>query len=237
MGGVFGISESPEGSWITVEGLKLVFVGDVYRPSDDTWLALKLLDSLKPKAGLCVDLGCGSGILGLYGLIKGYCERTVFVDIDEDALATTLRNIPLNNAQARSIVVSSDNAVLHGAADLVLANPPYLPAAEGKVLDAATEGGVHGYEAVLHFINVAHEVLRPGGLLILVYSSLSNQLVVEEHLSRKGFTMVAFTSKNMFYETLYVAGVVKARDTGSASGDRGGSEPGSHSEDMRELRG
>jgi release factor glutamine methyltransferase len=192
----------------------------VYRPSDDSWLVVELLDSIKPKADLCMDLGCGSGVLGLHALLKEYCEKVIFIDIDEDALNTVRENTVLNNAAGKSIILSSDTgtSIRESSIDLVLANPPYLPAWSGSIEDIATEGGVHGYEAILYFIDVAWYVLKPGGLLVLVYSSLSNPLVVEEYLSKKGFSRVASITKNMFFETLYSVGVVKKHVEDSTGG-------------------
>lgn len=155
-----------------------------------------------------MDLGCGSGVLGLYALVKGYCRRVVFIDIQEDALQTTLNNIVLNGMLGRSIVVSSYPAFFKSTFDVVLANPPYLPGLNGRVEDETVEGGRYGFETLLYFIDAAFRALKRGGLLILVYSSLSNPEVIEKHLHGR-FDKVAQISKRLFYEVIYAVGVVK----------------------------
>jgi len=175
---------------------------------------MELMDLLEPEARECVDLGCGSGILGLYALRKGYCRRVFFIDVAEDALDTVRVNTMLNNASQYSVIVASDkgDALRESTADLVIANPPYLPSLAPDITDIATEGGRHGYEAVLGFIEASSRILKPGGILILVYSSLSSPRVVEEHLARKRFEIVKTLAKSLFFETLYVVGAVRRHD-------------------------
>ena len=55
-----------------------VFEG-VYAPSDDSFLLLDALKAEKPATAL--DLGCGSGIIGLQMLMNG--SSVLFADIQE----------------------------------------------------------------------------------------------------------------------------------------------------------
>ena len=87
----------------------LNYVGDVYIPSEDTWLLLDLIKERVPKGNLCLDLGAGSGVLGLYALLNELCGRVLFIDIENDAVETACLNIQLNDVSARSIVVQSNN--------------------------------------------------------------------------------------------------------------------------------
>jgi release factor glutamine methyltransferase len=76
----------------------LKYIGEVYRPSEDSWLLVSLLSERKPSGNICLDLGSGSGIIGLYALLNGFCDRVVFVDIDEDAVKSTLSQKPFSRA-------------------------------------------------------------------------------------------------------------------------------------------
>ncbi|MEM4717354.1 MAG: methyltransferase, partial [Desulfurococcaceae archaeon] len=129
----------------------LTFIGDVYRPSDDSWLILSLLDKTSPKGDLCLDLGAGSGILGLYALLNGNCKRIVFVDVHEDAVETIVANIRLNGVVHAITILSDDITLRESSVEIVLANPPYLPIQRTNHVDIATEGGVNGYETTLYF--------------------------------------------------------------------------------------
>jgi len=187
----------------------LKYLGDVYRPSDDSWMIINALFERKQRGDLCVDLGSGSGVLGLYALLNGFCQRVVFIDIAEDAVETTRLNIVENNAWM-SIVVQGDGSVIREfSIDIVFANPPYLPAFKGVVEDIATEGGIEGYEAILEFIDYAWLMLKNNGVLFLVYSSLSKPEVVVRHLEVKGFKIKYSHTKNFFFETLYLVECVK----------------------------
>jgi ribosomal protein L11 methyltransferase len=74
---------------------------------ESTRLCLDLLvgvfdgeDQSPPRA---LDLGCGSGILGLAALaLSSELESVHFVDIDEDAVATARENVELNGALDRA---------------------------------------------------------------------------------------------------------------------------------------
>lgn len=59
----------------------------------------ELLDKLKKNKGnkACLDLGCGSGILGIAAM-KLSNMQVDFVDVDKDALDNTLQNLTLNFA-------------------------------------------------------------------------------------------------------------------------------------------
>ena len=60
----------------------------VYCPSDDSYL---LAENVKGARGLCIDMGCGSGIQTLNLLFNG-AQKVICVDINEKALETTLLN-------------------------------------------------------------------------------------------------------------------------------------------------
>ncbi|EQC52294.1 50S ribosomal protein L11 methyltransferase [Bacteriovorax sp. DB6_IX] len=65
---------------------------------ETTFLCLKLFESIKENLsenGLCLDFGCGSGILGI-GAIKKKNMQVDFIDIDPAALDNCLVNLKLN---------------------------------------------------------------------------------------------------------------------------------------------
>ncbi|MEM0001383.1 MAG: methyltransferase [Desulfurococcaceae archaeon] len=189
----------------------LKYMGNVYRPSDDTWLLINTLEKRKPRGDLCIDLGAGSGVLGLFALLNELCIRVVFIDIMEDAVETISLNIQLNDVSSRSIIVLSDGVIVHEEyAEIVFANPPYLPVHDPMYLDPATGGGLEGYEAILYFIDYAKSSLKKNGLLYLVYSSLSKPSVVLKYLRKSGFKVKYTESKHFFFETIYVAECVKS---------------------------
>lgn len=94
---------------------------------ETTFLCLKLmeefLDEFKGSKSI-LDLGCGSGILGI-GAIKKLGSDVVFCDIDKNALDNSLQNLTLNfpekNLKGSSLVIRNrlDESIQH---DLIFAN-------------------------------------------------------------------------------------------------------------------
>jgi len=192
-------------------GLVLIFE-NVYEPSDDTWLLLELLSGEKGnRYDLCMDLGCGSGILGLYLLKNNICSRVVFIDKNPFATLNTMVNLIVNNVLHRGLIVRGDEAgefLQEEIFDLVVANPPYLPGEARDFLDEALISGVEGYETVNIFIQYAYKALKMNGKLYIVYSTLSKPEVVESLLN-KYFNIYILRTRSFFYETIIGVGACK----------------------------
>ncbi len=93
-----------------------------------------------PSKAHVVDLGAGSGTLGLLLCARNASCRVTGVEIDETAWAVAQENIALNGLQ-RMQVLHGDVRELRrllpaGSADCVISNPPYFPVNSGKVANA-----------------------------------------------------------------------------------------------------
>lgn len=195
------------------DDLVVVAIGDAYKPAEDTWLIYTYLTDLRARAHTCVDMGSGTGILGARVLKNGSAKRCVFLDVLGDALESTRRTLAANNLSSRGLVVSSDGDFLRErSVELVVSNPPYLPAHGRMVEDVATEGGPRGHETIEFFTRLASSALHPGGLYVLLYSSLSGEEEVRRILQEKGFTCSVKNYKKLFFETLYLAECVRNED-------------------------
>ena len=153
-----------------------------------------------------MDLGCGTGILGVYLLKNNVCRKAVFVDIVENALTNTIYNLRINNVFYKSIVVGGENPSIYfrnHVFDLIVANPPYLPGLPIDQYDYSLLGGLRGYETILSFIRDAYKLLKHDGIFYVVYSTLSNPEVVEKELT-KYFKISKRYTRKFFYETIYV---------------------------------
>lgn len=88
---------------------------------ESTRLCLELLEPLAPGARRVLDVGCGTGVLGVAGLLFG-AETLVAIDVDPHALEATRRAAQLNGVAERTTVQDRPLGAIPGAFDLVLAN-------------------------------------------------------------------------------------------------------------------
>ncbi len=149
--------------------------------------ALVELARIDVTAPVVLDLGCGSGAIGLAIatelVARGVRARVVGVDASEGAL-TVARANARKHGLAEVSFVRSDwfdglDASLRGRVHLVAANPPYVGAEELAGLDpvlaheprralvAADHGGVTGFADVAAIVAAAPAWLAPGGALVL----------------------------------------------------------------------
>ena len=123
-----------------------------------------------------VDLGCGSGILGVLLAKKSEHLTCDCIDILPEAVLLTQENAALNNVSAQISAKCGD--ILHirqmlpaGAYDLAVANPPYFPQDSGKraigeEIANAREESLCSLEDVCR---AASYLLRWGGRFALVH--------------------------------------------------------------------
>ncbi|MGW4163769.1 HemK2/MTQ2 family protein methyltransferase [Streptomyces sp. NPDC004788] len=148
----------------------------VYAPQGDTVLLLRSLarEPLKPGART-LDLCTGTGILAVAAARRG-AEATAS-DISRSAAAAARSNALLHGCHVR--VLTGDLAVpVSGERfDLVTVNPPYVPAAAPDVpargRRRAWDAGPDGRLLLDRICRIAPTLLAPGGVLLLVQSSLS----------------------------------------------------------------
>ena len=85
-----------------------------------TALCLEWLDGLDLAGKQVLDVGCGSGILGIAALLLG-AARVVAIDIDPQALAATRRNAARNGV-ADALETTTDAGTVTARFDVVVAN-------------------------------------------------------------------------------------------------------------------
>lgn len=123
------------------------------------------------------DIGTGSGAI-LLALLHEIPEAFgVGTDLSLTALGTAKGNAAvLGLADRAAFVACSYAAALSGPFDLIVSNPPYIPAGEIPKLSIevrehdphlALDGGNDGYDAYRVLIPQAAELLAPGGGLIV----------------------------------------------------------------------
>lgn len=168
-------------------GLDLMVSRSVLIPRPETetlaGLAIAELALRGPLGGLAVDLGTGSGAVGL--ALASECEaaQVVLTDVSADALAVARANLAgLGRAAVRVSICEGSwyealPESLVGSVDVVVSNPPYvcddepLPAVVADWEPAlALRGGSDGLEGARRILADAARWLSPGGSVLLELS-------------------------------------------------------------------
>ncbi|MFF4084843.1 HemK2/MTQ2 family protein methyltransferase [Streptomyces sp. NPDC001777] len=166
----------------------LLTLPGVYAPQSDTRLLLAALEQERVGPGTTVlDIGTGSGALALRAAQLG-CEVTA-VDIAPRAVLTARLNAMLH--RRRITVRRSDLTSALGTHpyDLVLCNPPYVPAPHTPPRGAsrAWNAGHDGRAVIDRLCATAPSILRhDGGVLLLVHSALCDPGTTLDRLAHAG---------------------------------------------------
>ncbi|TVR09613.1 MAG: methyltransferase [Salinarimonadaceae bacterium] len=137
--------------------------------------AVLLAASFDPRPGdIVVDLGAGTGAVGLMVAALAPEARVVFVERDDELAALCRLNVVANGCADRALIVRANvlagPVVEHARVDCVLTNPPFFEAMEAPRSPEPTRAEAHvmprGGLAV--WIGAAIRMLRPRGRLGLI---------------------------------------------------------------------
>jgi release factor glutamine methyltransferase len=169
----------------------------VYSPSDDSFLMVDAIAKL-PVDGLEVlDVGTGSGILGLFCAMRG--GRVTLTDIDEAALQHAKKAANMLRLEVRT-VLSDMFSKVQGKFDLILFNPPYLPSS--KIDDLTVDGGRSGTELSKRFLSGLPTHLKTNGTALLLTSSLNDPASLLERHPELQYSLLE--KRSLFFEELQV---------------------------------
>lgn len=177
----------------------------IYSPGDDTFLMLDALSSIPVEKKEVLDVGTGSGILGLFAALNG--ATVTATDTNEQALKRA-REAAQTLGVSLKAVVSDLFSSVSGRFDLVLFNPPYLPSS--SLEDRAVDGGKKGALLTRRFLKKLQEHLKSDGSALLLLSSQNNPgSLIAEH-PEFDFSIVA--KRPLFFEELQVLRVKPRRN-------------------------
>jgi release factor glutamine methyltransferase len=159
--------------WREFYGRRFIVTPDVLDPRPETELLVEQGIARLPQGGRVLDLGVGSGCVVLSMLAERPDVAGEGIDISAAALAVAARNAEALGVEARVALVQGGwESAPAETVDLVVSNPPYIPADEMGALSrdvidhdphlALTPGrdGLAAYRAIISFH--AGRV-RPGG--------------------------------------------------------------------------
>lgn len=181
---------------VTVEVGPGVFIP---RPETESILEWALAQPLSQRS-LIVDLCTGSGALAMALAVQRPDARVIAVDDSDQALAFARRNVRGTSVELlRADVTAADLLIgLDGTVDLVVANPPYIPAdavLEPEVAQHdpphALFGGDDGMAVIDHIADLAARLLRPGGFCAVEHDDTTSERTVEAFARAGRFVEIA----------------------------------------------
>lgn len=180
---------------------------NVYYPREDSELLAKIIEKADIKSKAALEIGCGCGFLAVL-MVKAGANVTA-ADIDKKAVETTKANAKQNSVHVNCFV-SDLFSNIKGRFDAIVFNPPYLPVEKGEN-DPAYSGGKTGRETIERFIESSVNYLAPGGMVMLVISSLTGEQETIELFEKQGLHAEAVLREKVPWEELIVIqGKIKA---------------------------
>jgi release factor glutamine methyltransferase len=143
----------------------------------------------KDQAKSVIELGAGSGAISIAiaseATLKGLKVSMVAVEKSPEAAAWLNKNIAKYDLPIRVVVEDVATALPDVKADVVLANPPYIPNDEKLPIEVekfepemSLRGGpVDGMQIPKLFIDAASRLLKPGGFFITEHHEKQGELI------------------------------------------------------------
>jgi len=187
--------------WIDFLNCKidLSFKPLIPRPETEYWVSKIIFKykKFKPNSSLNIlDLGCGSGCIGI-SILKNIDNTFVdFVDIESIFLQQTKKNLNLNNIKSsRYTLILSDlfYKLKDKQYDLILSNPPYIPfGLKNKDLkwepSIALYSGKYGLGTINKIIKYSKVHLRKNGKVFIEFNgTLKQQGEVKKNLKKLNY--------------------------------------------------
>ena len=179
--------------------LRILALPGVFRPRSDTWMLAGLLASETRLPGSSVlDVCTGSGAIAVAAARGGAGEVTA-VDVSRRAVLTARINARLNRVRVRALRGALFAPVRERRFDTIVSNPPYLPA-DAEELPArgearAWDAGRDGRALIDRIAYEGPRLLHPGGLLLLIQSSLTGVPATLASLGQAGLEDVEVVAR------------------------------------------
>jgi release factor glutamine methyltransferase len=170
--------------------MRIARLPGVFRPRSDTWLlAAALRRRPELDGGAVLDVCTGSGALAIAAALAG-ARFVTAVDVSARAVLATRLNARLNGVRVEAIRGSLLDAVPGRRFDVIVSNPPYLPAERDDLPVRGrarhTEAGATGRALLDRLIDAAPAHLAPGGVLLVTHSSVNGEAATLDRMRAAG---------------------------------------------------
>lgn len=147
------------------------------------------------RATSVIDLGSGSGALAIAIAAQVPMAHVIAIENDPEALVWLRKNIESNDVDVRIVAEDVSTALVGVKADLVVANPPYIPNDQDLPFEvknyephSALFGGKDGMDVPRQFIAAASRLLKDEGIFVMEHGE--EQASAVEHVLSADFTDV-----------------------------------------------
>ncbi len=179
---------------------------EVYPPQEDSELLLEVALKEMRRDDDVLEVGVGSGYVS--ERLKDKCKFLLTTDISPYA-------VKMAKEKGLNVVRTDLAKGIRKKFTLILFNPPYLELDDrertGDWLEKAIDGGKHGIEVMVRFLDSVREVLAENGRIILIVSSLNVPRIFEE-IEKRGFEFEIVAKRKIFFEELYALRITSSQD-------------------------
>lgn len=162
----------------------------VYRADSDTSLLIEVMCAGRYPVGRRVlDIGTGTGALALAAARAGAASVTA-VDLSLRSILATWLNCRIHRARCSVYRGDLFEPVAGQHFDLIVANPPYVPAATNGLsrhrINRCWDGGIDGRALLDRLCTGAPELLSSEGMMLIVHSAVCDDSVTLRRLTDAG---------------------------------------------------
>jgi release factor glutamine methyltransferase len=169
--------------------MRLLPLPGVFQPPSDSYMLADQLRRERLGPGVSVlDLCTGSGHLAVVAALAG--ASVVAVDVSRRSMLSVRLNAMLNGVRIAAVRGDLFAPVAGRRFDVIVSNPPYLPHPDEKLpehgLARAIDAGPRGRAFIDRICAQVGEHLTPGGVLLLVHSSVCGEQATIDGLAAHG---------------------------------------------------
>ena len=172
---------------------------EVYQPAEDSRLLAEA--AVEHARGRTLEVGTGSG----------WVAERIAAETDAEVVASDYNPTACRQAHDRGLQAVRADLVepfRERSFDTVAFNPPYLPTDPDNEWDdrmeRALSGGESGREVIDPFLDTVGRILRPGGRVLLLVSSLTGFETVVARAEANGFAVSTVRQESYPFEVLSI---------------------------------
>ena len=187
----------------------------VYQPAEDSGLLATAIE--ERGRGRLLEVGTGSGWVAAQAVQEADAVTDVVASDRSPHACRSAHQRAREGGLPPSFAVVCGDLVAPFANDIfdtVAFNPPYLPTDPDNEWDdwmeRALSGGESGRDLIEPFLETVGRVLAPGGVVLLLVSSLAGYDAVIEYAAGCGFDAAVVVEESYPFETLSVVALTRS---------------------------